>query len=51
MAKLTKEERDKLPAEHFALPDKRELPIHDETHTGLAWDMNSASIRPIGASK
>jgi hypothetical protein len=39
MAKLTKEERDKLPAEHFALPDKRELPIHDETHTRLAWSM------------
>ena len=39
MAKLTKEERDKLPAEHFALPDKRELPIHDETHTRLAWSI------------
>lgn len=36
---LTKEARDKLPAEHFAVPGKRKLPIHDETHTRLAWDM------------
>lgn len=34
---LSVEERDKLPAEDFALPEKRELPIHDETHTRLAW--------------
>lgn len=36
---LSKEERDKLPAEHFAVPGKRKLPINDETHTRLAWDM------------
>lgn len=36
---LTKEQRDALPDEHFAVPGKRKLPIHDETHTRLAWDM------------
>jgi len=36
---LTKEEREKLPEEHFAVPGKRKLPIHDATHTKLAWDM------------
>ena len=34
---LSEKERDALPAEHFAVPGKRELPIHDETHTRLAW--------------
>jgi hypothetical protein len=36
---LTKEARDALPEEHFAVPGKRQLPIQDETHTRLAWDM------------
>lgn len=36
---LTKEQRDGLPAEHFAVPGKRKLPINDETHTRLAWDI------------
>lgn len=36
---LTKEQRDALPADHFAVPGKRKLPIHDATHTELAWDM------------
>lgn len=36
---LSKEERDKLPADQFAVPGKRKLPIHDATHTRLAWDM------------
>jgi hypothetical protein len=36
---LSKEERDKLPADQFAVPGKRKMPIHDETHTRLAWDM------------
>lgn len=36
---LSVKERDALPAEHFAVPGKRELPIHDATHTRLAWDM------------
>lgn len=36
---LSKEERDALPAEHFAVPGKRKLPINDETHTRLAFDM------------
>ncbi len=37
--RLTKEERDRLPAEHFAVPGKREMPINDEEHVRLAWDM------------
>lgn len=36
---LSKEERDKLPSEHFAVPGKRKLPIHDEVHVRLAHDM------------
>jgi hypothetical protein len=36
---LTKKERDALPAEHFAVPGKRKLPIHDEKHVRMAWDM------------
>lgn len=39
MGSLTKEARDALPPEHFAVPGKRKLPIHDATHTELAWDM------------
>jgi len=39
MSNLTKEKRDALPDEHFAVPDKRKLPMNDETHTRLAWDM------------
>lgn len=38
---LSKEQRDALPAEHFAVPNKRRLPIHDAVHTRLAWDMVS----------
>jgi hypothetical protein len=37
-AKLDKSARDALPDEHFAVPDKRKLPINDERHTRLAWD-------------
>ena len=36
---LTKEQRDKLPSSDFAVPEKRALPIHDETHTRMAWNM------------
>lgn len=36
---LTKDRRDALPETDFAVPGKRKLPIHDETHTRLAWDM------------
>ncbi|WP_186251683.1 hypothetical protein GE569_12555 [Burkholderia gladioli] len=39
MMSLSKEERDKLPADQFAVPGKRKLPIHDAPHTRLAWDM------------
>jgi hypothetical protein len=41
MAKLTKESRDALPADDFAVPGKRDLPIHDATHVKMAWDMVS----------
>lgn len=34
---LTKEQRDKLPAEDFAVPGRRLLPIHDAKHVSLAW--------------
>ncbi|MFS2114320.1 DUF6582 domain-containing protein [Herbaspirillum frisingense] len=36
---LTKEKRDALPDSDFAVPGKRKLPIHDETHVRLAHDM------------
>ena len=36
---LNKEQRDALGNEDFAVPSKRELPMHDETHVRLAWDM------------
>lgn len=39
MAKLTQKERDALPAGDFAVPGKRELPMHDREHVKLAWDM------------
>lgn len=39
MANLDKAAREALPDEHFAVPSKRKLPINDETHTRLAWDM------------
>jgi hypothetical protein len=39
MAKLTKEERDALPDEMFAVPGKRKLPMRDEDHVRLGWDM------------
>lgn len=36
---LTKEQRDALPASDFAVPSKRALPMHDETHVRMAWNM------------
>ncbi|EPS1221687.1 DUF6582 domain-containing protein [Burkholderia cenocepacia] len=39
MAKLTTAERTRLPADAFAVPDKRELPIRDRDHVREAWDM------------
>jgi phage shock protein A len=36
---LTKEQRAALPDSDFAVPGKRKLPIKDERHTRLAWDM------------
>jgi hypothetical protein len=36
---LTKEQRDAMPADNFAVPEKRALPIHDETHVRMAWNM------------
>lgn len=36
---LTKEQRDALPDSDFAVPEKRALPIHDQTHVRMAWNM------------
>jgi uncharacterized protein DUF6582 len=36
---LSKKERDGLPADDFAVPGKRALPMHDEHHVRMAWDM------------
>lgn len=38
-AKLSAADRKDLKDSDFAVPDKRELPIHDEEHVKLAWDM------------
>ena len=37
--KLDKLSRDALPADEFAVPAKRKLPMHDERHVRLAWEM------------
>ena len=34
---LTAKERDALNDTDFAVPETRELPIHDAVHTGMAW--------------
>jgi hypothetical protein len=36
---LDKSKRDALSDEQFAVPGKRKLPIHDERHVKMAWDM------------
>lgn len=36
---LSKETRDGMPDDQFAVPGKRKLPLHDDTHVKLAWDM------------
>ena len=36
---LSSKERDALPASDFAVPGKRQLPMHDAKHARLAWDM------------
>lgn len=38
-AKLTAAQRKNLKDEEFAVPDKRMLPMHDEEHVKMAWDM------------
>ncbi len=38
-AALDAEQRNKLDADQFAVPGKREMPIHDAEHVKLAWDM------------
>lgn len=38
-ARISAEERARLPAEMFAVPEKRELIIRDPEHVELAWDM------------
>jgi hypothetical protein len=44
MATLTTEEREKLPSSAFAIPDKREYPIHDQSHAANA--LSRASGKP-----
>jgi hypothetical protein len=39
MSGLTAEQRKNLKDGDFAVPGKRELPMHDERHVRLAWDM------------
>lgn len=39
MAKLSTQERDRLPSSAFAVPGKRALPMHNAHHAKLAWDM------------
>lgn len=39
MSKLHKSERDQLPESDFAVPETRDLPIHDANHTKMAWKM------------
>lgn len=39
MSNLTKEQRESMKDSEFAVPSKRKLPMHDENHTRLAWDM------------
>lgn len=34
---LTKEQREALDAEQFAVPETREIPIHDERHLRMGW--------------
>jgi hypothetical protein len=36
---LTKKQRDKIPAKHFAVPETEQLPIEDEVHVKMAWKM------------
>ena len=38
-ARLDTKERDALPADMFAVPSKRQLPIRDADHVREAWDM------------
>lgn len=39
MAKLTTEQRKALPESDFAVPETRDLPIHDQDHVKMAWNM------------
>lgn len=44
--KLTKAQRDRLPASEFALPEKRQYPIPDRYHAELALrDLHHASLK------
>jgi len=38
VVKLTKEAREALPPEKFAVPETRDLPIHDADHAVWAWN-------------
>lgn len=36
---LTKKQREKIPATHFAVPETEQLPIEDEVHVKMAWNV------------
>jgi hypothetical protein len=41
--KLSKADRDALPADSFAIPAKRLIPLHDARHVSMAWEAVSAA--------
>ena len=51
MAKLSKSERDKLPASKFAEPDKRAYPIEDASHAKNAKARASQAVKAGRMSK
>jgi hypothetical protein len=51
MAKLTTEDRKNLPANSFALPDKRAYPIEDKSHADNALSRVSANGTPEEKAK
>jgi hypothetical protein len=40
---LTRQQRDALPDEDFAVPGKRKIAIHDEDHVRMAWESIGAA--------
>ena len=44
--KMSMNQRDSLPKEAFAIPEKRQYPIHDEEHARMALSMVAAHGSP-----